>query len=401
MNNIPTFCNKTSQNKDFKYYYENFWEAKKIVDMYVEDAIRDMPEITGLSDQLLKIIIKNLVRLKFFEKLRKALILERRDGGAVIFIGYDDKLSLDQPPDLHSNIEYLKVVEASNVSVPDENQFNSQLLRNDSFEYLLLGNEKQKVHIKRLIVFNGGFTQNNSWKSDSVLKPLIADIERANLGRECLAHLLKKSNYTIILDKSGVYRTLSNDKKQQELDNIAQNLNIDSAAIISSQDVDIVENSVNFGALPEIQINNLKILAAASNTQVSKFVGITNSGLSNTNDGDLENYYNVIAGYQKMFVVPKIYQMIIALLINYGDMTEEDIESLLDKDKLVIQYPSLWNKSEEEEESIKNSTIDRVLKVLESGLMTPEDAVSILNEYEIFPQKINLDYEVNNEDAIS
>lgn len=401
MNNISTFYNKTSQNKDFKYYYENFWEAKKIVDMYVEDAIRDVPEIIGPSEQILKKITKNLARLNFFEKLRKALILERRDGGAVIFIGYNDKFPLKQPPPLGANIEYIKVVEAGNVSTPDENQFNTQLLKNDSFEYLLLGNEREKVHIKRLIVFDGGFVKNNSWKSDSVLKPLIADIERANLGRECLAHLLKKSNYTIILDKSGAYGMLNNDKKQQELDNIAQNLNIDSTAIISSQDVDIVENAINFGALPEIQINNLKILAAASNTQVSKFVGITNSGLSNTNDGDLENYYNVVSSYQKMFVVPKIYQMVIALLISYGGMSEQDIETLLDKDELIIQYPSLWNKSEEEEESIKNSTVDRVLKVLESGLMTPKDAVKILNDYEIFPQKINLDYEVNDEDALS
>lgn len=388
---------------DFADAYSNMWEAKKIVDMYVEDATRSFPEFKNLDEEKTKIVWHHLLRLKFFEKLKKALILERRDGGSVIFIGYneDKNQKLDSLPNDSAEIEYIKVVESKNVSILP-NIDNTLLLKNDNFDVLCLGVSQEPVSTERLIIFDGGFVNEGDWKSDSVLKPIISDIIIANKGRKSLAKLLNKSNCTLILDKGKIFD--NDDKKEAALAKLAANLDNNNVAIISSPNIEVTDHTVSFGALPDIQMNNLKVLAAACNSPVSKFTGITNTGLNSTNAGDLENYYNVIAEYQKAMVIPKIYKMVFVILKKYCGMTEQDIENLMVVDGFRIEYPSLWNAKETEESALKTAAIDRVCKAINCGLMTLEQAAKDLNSKAIFDVEITPisepDY-TGNEDLLS
>ena len=70
------------------YYKE--WTAQKIIDIPVEDMLREGWDYPNLDDDQAEAFDKLLKQLKFHDRLKQALRMERLLGGAVIIIGLAD-----------------------------------------------------------------------------------------------------------------------------------------------------------------------------------------------------------------------------------------------------------------------------------------------------------------------
>jgi hypothetical protein len=139
--------------------------------------------------------------------------------------------------------------------------------------------------------------------------------------------------------------------------------------------------TTDFGALPELINTYLKVLASAADVPVTRFLGISNSGLTQSAEGDLENYYNSLNRLQTHIgkAVKRITQILYLNLFGYDEEYE----------KIEVVFPPLWNLSDEEEEKIKSMKLEKILKAEEIGLMNADEAITEINQEKIFNTELS------------
>jgi hypothetical protein len=106
-------------------------------------------------------------------------------------------------------------------------------------------------------------------------------------------------------------------------------------------------------------------------------LGISNSGLNQSADGDLENFYNIVRQLQQTNIRRPLRKL---LRLLYIDLFGKDSAA----DLLDTEFPSLWNNSEEEEEKIKRMKLDLITEGLQNGLLSPKEAVEELNAARVY-----------------
>jgi phage-related protein (TIGR01555 family) len=361
---------------DYRELYFNYWEAKKIIEIPVNDALRRKYKIVaGDADK------EEILRKKFFEYsvdrlLRECLILERLDGGCAIFVGYAGSGSLDLAPKKNAKIEYLRIINLDKLEVRD-NVPEVSGLGNPDFRYRVNNIE---VHEDRLIFFLGsGLPVKKKIFSNSVLRPIKRDICHAVEIRERVARIAKKTSCAVATTNNFV---TSDATKVMQLKEALTRMTTDQAVIIDGDNAKLEEFSSSFSDLSELINTYLKVLASALDIPVTRFLGLSNSGLTQSSDGDLENYYNLLQQLQQTNIRIPLLQL---LKIFYVSIFGADENT----GKLDIEFPSLWNNSEEEEQKIKEMKLNLIIRATESGLLSADEGTEEINNSGIFASIIS------------
>jgi hypothetical protein len=164
--------------------YLDSWEAQKIVNIPVEDALRKGYQIEGIDAEKVKLLRKEELRLGVPDLLRNCLIYERIDGGAFLFIGYEDSgEDVSVPPKKNGRIKFLRTYGRSQIAVTSN--YNLPALEEIKYEFRLNGT---LIDEARLIIFRGaGAAVDLSLDplfSQSILWPIKEDIWHAIKIRE-------------------------------------------------------------------------------------------------------------------------------------------------------------------------------------------------------------------------
>jgi phage-related protein (TIGR01555 family) len=173
----------------------------------------------------------------------------------------------------------------------------------------------------------------------------------------------------------------ADEKKLEQFKRTLKNMSNDRVIILEGEDAQLENFTTNFGALPELINTYLKVLASAVDVPVTRFLGISNSGLTQSADGDLENYYNSLNRLQVHMgkAIKRITQILYLNLFGFDEEYE----------KIEVVFPPLWNLSDEEEEKIKSMKLEKIMKVEKRGLMNVDEAIAEINEEKIFTQELS------------
>lgn len=173
-----------------KLFFEH-WEAEKIIKIPVTDALRKKYLFHNISEQKEKELKKEAQRLKLDAVFRESLILERLDGGCVLFINYEnDDYQVAAPKGCP--IVSLEVLPRDQIAL--NNLSNFEILKPT---LLIIEVGGQKIHPSRCIFFQGFSPLSikrfaNVFFGESVLKPIADDIKRAIDIRQIIFNLTKK-----------------------------------------------------------------------------------------------------------------------------------------------------------------------------------------------------------------
>jgi phage-related protein (TIGR01555 family) len=370
--------------------YLDSWEAQKIINIPVEDALRKGYQITGIDAKKAQLLGKEELRLGIRDLLRNCLIYERIDGGAFLFIGYEgDEKNVSFPPKKNGKIKFLRIYARSQIAV--FSNYNIPSIEEIKYEFRLNGT---LINEDRLIIFKGAGAPVdpilNPLFSQSILWPIKEDILYAIRIRKEVYELSKKASCIMGVLKNYIG---SDEQKLEQFKNTLKNMCNDKVIILNGEDAQLENFTTNFGALPELINTYLKVLASAADVPVTRFLGISNSGLTQSADGDLENYYNSLNRLQTHIgkAVKRITQILYLNLFGYDK----------EYDKIEVVFPPLWNLSDEEEEKIKSAKLEKIMKAEERGLMNVDEAIAEINEEKIFTQKLStkdLDLDLDPED---
>lgn len=392
---VPDFTGNPYDSQDYVYrwrqyvhLYELSWEARKIIRIPVEDALRKPWEALDIPEQMAKGIMTRIEQLNFMSVLKRSLMLERLLGGCLTFLGLDsanDDVSKVYHPHEGAKLRFANAIPISRISRIswDTNPMSEGYMRPDMF--LVNGNE---LHTSRALVWDGeplfdpydfaltNFRSNLAGFGPSKLAPIWDDIIKAVGTRQAAYQLIQTNNAILVAinDLQDISSTAPGQANLAKLKDMANQLSLYKAAMIDGDKTTVTQSAASFGSVPELIITFIQILSAASDIPATRFLGQAPGGLNATGESDLENYYNVIDAYQQQRIAPALHRVYDILGWNmYGQLWKKE------RGKLNFKFPPLWNASELEEAQTHAAEIDNVMKLHEAGLVTSEKVIEELN----------------------
>ena len=395
--------------------YYTSWEARKIVEIPVNDAFRIKPNLVGVDDEQKMALMNAMDKIGGWEKMRRAAIQERLLGGCALYLGVANDKSDDaaEPIDLQNvdkgDLKFINVISLNQLTNPeyDTDPFSSGY---DKPKYYSVNGIK--THISRLIIFDGDplfnyatqrLMQNNRINpqgfGESVLASLWDSIIRCIGTQQAAYQLVQKSSVMLVKADNllNLEGTKQGEQAIKQLEEMAEQISIFRAAILKGKNVELTESAASFGSVPELLMSYLQILSAASDIPASRYIGQAPGGLNATGEGDLENYYNNINSYQETHLDPKYEKLFDVLGPSVlGKETWQQIRKDFE-----LEFESLWNLDGQEKATV-DETYSRILTTLkDAGIIPTEYIIDELNAKKIFttpikkediPEQLAVDY---------
>lgn len=384
--------------------YFTSWEAKKIVEIPVNDAFRIKPNLVGISEDEKMALMNAMDKIDGWEKMRRAAIQERLLGGCAILLGVrDSQDDAAQPIDMKNvdkgDLQFLNVITINSLSNPeyDTDPFSPGF---DKPKYYQINGIK--THVSRLIIFDGNplfnyasqkvmqyYRVNPQGFGESVLASLWDAIIRCVGTQQAAYQLIQKASITLVKSENllSLEGTKKGDEAVAQLEDMARMVSIYRAAILKGKGVELQETNASFGSVPELLMSYIQILSAASDIPASRFIGQAPGGLNATGEGDLENYYNAIASYQESRLDPK-YEKLFDIL-GPSVLGKERWQEV--RKEFELEFESLWNLDGTEKATVDETNVRILTALKEAGIVSPEFIVDEINSKKIFTNPLDKD----------
>lgn len=391
----------SQRGRSDKYYaelYARHWEARKIIDIPVDDMFRKPLDIKGLDDNQEKELENAIIELRVLEKFRNAAIKERLLGGCVILMGVAEAegVTLQEPLDTSSigegDLKYLNVISKNRCSVAE--WYDDPTLPNFD-EPKIYSVSGELVHESRLIVFDGNplfkrhddeYNDNTSRSyvrgfGESALKAIAEDIFRAEGTRNAAYHLVNMASVIFTsADVATMDATKSGRDRMRHLEELMSQISLYRGAVMDKipgmDNGDIKQHSASFGSVPELVNTFVEILCAAADIPAVRFLGTPPSGLNTDGKSALENYYGRIETDQKTKLLPKLNKLLEVLIPSvFGESVNVD--------DVFIEFKPLWVPSEKETADTRKVNVDSFVALANTGIFSDHEMLSLADEWDI------------------
>jgi phage-related protein (TIGR01555 family) len=374
------------------WYYSD-WQAKKIVDIPVDDMLREAWQYEGIDDVQQNALETAQDKLNVLETFRQAMRLERLIGGAAILLGVTDgqgdpSIPLDLSTLDRGCLRFLNVIPRSRIQkVELANDPLSPEYGRPQFYFI----QGQRVHRSRLILFLGDpllsapdgtimptqYSRNDGF-GQSKLTSIYDDLVRATGSRQAAYQLAQRAGVFIaqmdLLDLEG---SNAGQSAISQMQTIVNQLNAFRGAVIhrdAAQGFEPVATiTPSFGSVPELVMSFLQVLSAASDIPATRFLGQAPGGLNATGESDLENYYGRIESAQRLSLRPQLMQLLEV-------MGRSVFGAGFKSTSVDITFPPLWSLSEKEQAEVRTADINNVNALVTNGLLTDAEAIEELKQ---------------------
>lgn len=368
--------------------YESEWVAQKIVDIPVEDMLRDGWRNDGLTEEQADELDTQMERLGVMVAFQQAMRLERMLGGAAIFMGVmdgqsDPAVPLDPAAARLEGLRYLNVIPRGRITRPewDVNPLSPTYGRPIFFQI-----DGVRVHRSRLILFDGNpllpvpistiataVGLRNDGFGSSILLRIYDEIVRSTGSRQAAYQMVQRASVFILqADLADLQGNEQGQAALAQLQAIVNQMNLYRGAVVdknpSDQSSPISTVATAFGSVPELVMVFLQVLSAASDIPATRFLGQAPGGLNATGESDLENYYGRLESAQRQKLKPKIEQLNAFLLPSVFTAPP----------KVKVEFDPLWSLSEKEESEVRTADTNNMVALVNAGMLTEEDGIAEL-----------------------
>ena len=384
----------TMNHETLTVTYRESWLAKRIIDMPAEDMTRAW---YSLAAALPNSAIDEIHQLEAFHSVKQemtnALRWARLYGGSLALItlrGEED--ILDRPldmdfllPDCFQGLLILDPTDGIEPSMEkvadlDDPDFGTPEYYTATIE---IGEETRnvKIHHSRVLRFigrelpRGEMQKQQDWGA-SELEHIWDDLIYIQTAIANAAQLLFQANITTLqsddlMEKLNLGTT---EKCEQVLRTLeAQNRLRNSSGMQLLGGGDKIENmDYNFAGIPEILEKLMMNIAGAAGIPETRLFGRSPQGMNSTGEADLQHYYDMIAGLQERMLRPALEKLLPILAISSWGFVPEDMK---------IVFNPIRTMSAETQMKLATMHTDNVLKALEKGAITREEARAELKAY--------------------
>lgn len=374
---------KTILRQELNAIYTKNWLAGKIVNIPVDDALKDKRILQCEDSDKLEILEKMYKKYHINDKLKHLFKWSKVFGSAVlIFITNDDEM--DKPLLIHS----LKKDCLKNIVVLDRFDVNSINLDSDPLsarylkpEYYSLNGSSQHIHHSRVIQIDGCDTTN--WNRQllngfglSIFENAMTEIMNATLSPQLLINLIAQSNVDVF-KIAGLNDSLSEDDDDliaKRLEVVMECKSIFNGIALDKED-DYTNVTKSFAGLSEINSSFYQIVAGVFDIPYTRLMGASSTGLNAVGSGELKNYYDKIVTEQSN-ILEVLDRIDTIMQISCFSEPIEGFKS---------EYPSLFQKTDEEISIINKRDAETKEIYNRMGVINEMEAKASLVDNPLFP----------------
>ena len=234
-------------------------------------------------------------------------------------------------------------------------------------------NSPTPLHKDRVIRFEGTELpiyerQRNLWYSDSVLIPLMPQIDNFHTTSAAASQMVQEAN-TDIITVDGLKSILMNDAGTNAmLDRFASWKNIKSVFGVSILDSDETyeQKKIQLSGVKDLIWEYLKMVAASVGVPATRFLSASPEGLNATGESDLINYIEMLQGLQKDIFVPRL-RIVDLLLAKHFDVPIEEFK---------YEWGCIFPESAMQKQERLNAQADWLCKMVDFGVLSRDSALN-------------------------
>lgn len=350
-------------------HYENNGLFSKIIDMPAEEAVKHGFTIEGVEDgKLADFYSEALDELNWEETAMTAVKWARLFGGSIAVMLVNDGRGLEEPLDWKNiqSIDDIRVYDRSLIQPDYSSVFNydpqdpfrvrGSRLGMPEYYDVFSRYGSFRVHDSRCLVFQNGVLPENAsntiyqfWGIPEYIR-LNKAIRDADVAHRSAPKLLERSVQPIYKMKdlaSELATEQGEDRVLKRLQVIDTARGILNSLVIDADGEDYDFKTFQYNGITDVISASCNMLAALSNIPQIILFGQTISGMSNTDDTSMENYYNYIERIQKRMLRSNL-RYLLSVVFQAGLATGEVDEI----PKLKVQFNPLWSVSDSEQAAL-------------------------------------------------
>ena len=333
--------------------YSSDWAAGKIVDIPVQDMLRNWRCFPTLESEESKRLSDAEKKLGVKPKLSEAMKTGRLYGGSIVIMGVEGTGELDEPLDIErvkqDSLKFLHIVDRHDCSTHSINTWDASQENYRQPEYYSV-NGGQRVHWTRTLRFDGvklpfRMAKRNNYWGESILNRVHEALQNSQSVAQAIASLLHKADVDVVKIPNFMHLASTPDGEKQIIERFALAsllMSNQNMLILDSQE-DYQTKSSNLAGLKDFIGQFLEVLSAACDIPQTRLLGQSTGGLSDTGEGDLENYYDKIEGERVDDLEPQLCRLDEVMVRSALGSMPDDYE---------YEFNPLWQMSAKEEAEI-------------------------------------------------
>lgn len=337
--------------------YRSDWLGRKIIDAPVFDMFREWRNWQADPKQV-ELIETQEERWRVQSVLARAVLLARLYGGSIILIGADvanPEMPLNLNAIKRGSLKYLTALSCHEVTATEiERDPRSQNFGLPKYYEINSSEVGQiRVHPSRVLRFIGAdrldtLHVHDGW-GDSVLAAVYDAIHHAALAQGGIAELIHEAKVDVIHipNLASQFSTDAATSQMVKRFTTANTLkSINNMLLLDTQET-WERKQTSFSGLPEILDRYLAIVSGASDIPATRLLGQAAKGLNATGEGDLRNYYDMIAAQRQVTIGPNLSRL--------DDILWRDATGAAPPKGVYAEWRPLWQLGEKEQADIAKS----------------------------------------------
>jgi phage-related protein (TIGR01555 family) len=349
--------------------YRSSWLMRKAVDRPASDMTRAWRDWQAEKEQITAIEAEEK-RLGLRDKIKRAVILSRLGGGAIILGAPGDAaMPLNAGTAGKGTLRYLHVVSRHQLTLGQivldpESEFFGQ----PAYYELNGTGQRVRLHPSRVIAFKGlpvpdmGFATQADWFwGDSLVQSIMDAVRNADNAQGSVASLIDeaKIDWFALKGLNDFVASAEGEARiMRRLDIMQQAKSIHRAAIGDADDK-WEQRQITWTGIPEVLRTFLSIVAGAADIPATILLGKSPDGMNATGDADFRAYYDSIGSKQDE-LRPSIERVDELLLPSaLGSRPSE----------IAFTWAPLWQMTETEAATVFKTKAEAVKIVADTGLV--------------------------------
>jgi phage-related protein (TIGR01555 family) len=228
------------------------------------------------------------------------------------------------------------------------------------------------IHKDRLIRFEGTELpvyerQRNLWYSDSVLIPLLKQIDNFHTTSFAAAQMVQEAN-TDIIKVEGLANILESDLGTsamiQRFSDWKTIKSVFGVSILDSTE-EYEQKSIQLSGVKDLIWEYLKMVSASVSIPATRFLSASPDGMNATGESDLVNYIETLQGLHKDIFVPRLKTVDYLLAAHFG----------LEEEELKYSWGCIFPESAGQKAVREKDYGEFISRLVESGVLDPESAL--------------------------
>ena len=313
---------------------------------------------------------------------REAYKWARLYGTSFIVLDIDDGRTTDKPVNWKNLkpgcLRSMHVVDRTRIVTLgeiDQKPMSTTFGMPDHYQFV---NTTTPIHKERLIRFEGTELpiyerQRNLWYSDSVLIPLMQQIDNFHTTSFAAAQMVQEAN-TDVIKVQGLANILASEEGTNAmLTRFTEWKSIKSIFGVSILDgeEEFDQKKIQLSGVKDLIWEYLKMVSASVSIPATRFLSASPEGMNATGESDLVNYIETLQGLHKDIFVPRLKPVDVLLAAHYG----------LNQDLFKYEWNCIFPESATQKADRQAKKQEGIATLTDSGILSRESALKELKIY--------------------